>query len=122
MSVFINYDGLVFISEKNQVICVPGFVDKREEYFDENIYSCDDKRLYAYEGEGNSVGSLSSLASCTDDDELEFDHLTEFGPRFRKLADMFRQNSSDEENDSFSETDTATIPVRRNSMQHFKPE
>lgn len=31
---------------------------------DPNSYPFDDVRYYAYEGDGNSTGSLSSLASC----------------------------------------------------------
>jgi len=49
----------------------------------------DDLRHYAYEGEGNSGGSLSSLNSGTSDGDLEFDYLHNFGPRFKKLADMY---------------------------------
>ena len=48
----------------------------------------DDLRHYAYEGDGNSGGSLSSLNSGTSDGDLEFDYLHNFGPRFKKLADM----------------------------------
>lgn len=60
----------------------------------------DDVRHYAYEGEGNSEGSLSSLASCTDDGDLRFDYLSNFGPRFGKLADMYGEEPSDEEKES----------------------
>merc|ERR1712083_595649 len=49
----------------------------------------DDLRHYAYEGDGNSGGSLSSLNSGTSDGDLEFDYLHNFGPRFKKLADMY---------------------------------
>ncbi|CAG7733720.1 unnamed protein product [Allacma fusca] len=57
----------------------------------------DDVRNYAYEGDGNSMGSLSSLASGTDDGDLNFDYLPTFGPRFKKLADMYGGQSSDDE-------------------------
>ncbi len=57
----------------------------------------DDVRNYAYEGDGNSMGSLSSLASGTDDEDLNFDFLPAFGPRFKKLADMYGGQSSDDE-------------------------
>lgn len=59
----------------------------------------DDVRNYAYEGDGNSIGSLSSLASGTsEDNDLNFDYLPTFGPRFKKLADMYGggQSSDDE--------------------------
>ena len=58
----------------------------------------DDLRHYAYEGEGNSGGSLSSLNSGTSDGDLEFDYLHNFGPRFKKLADMYGEEpDSDDE-------------------------
>ena len=58
----------------------------------------DDLRHYAYEGDGNSGGSLSSLNSGEDDADLEFEYLHNFGPRFKKLADMYgRESDSDSE-------------------------
>ena len=62
---------------------------------DNDAYPIDDVRHYAYEGDGNSTGSLSSLASCTDDGDLKFNYLSNFGPRFRKLADMYGEEPSD---------------------------
>ncbi|XP_014664051.1 PREDICTED: neural-cadherin-like [Priapulus caudatus] len=49
----------------------------------------DDVRNYAYEGCGSTAGSLSSLASGTDDEDLDFDRLNNWGPRFNKLAEMY---------------------------------
>ena len=63
----------------------------------------DDLRHYAYEGDGNSNGSLSSLNSGSSNDaDLEFDYLHNFGPRFKKLADMYGEepDSDDEEDDN----------------------
>ncbi|UYV85015.1 hmr-1 [Cordylochernes scorpioides] len=57
----------------------------------------DDIRNYAYEGAGSTCGSLSSLASGTDDNDQDFDYLNGWGPRFQKLADMYGQGESDEE-------------------------
>ncbi|TRY62862.1 hypothetical protein TCAL_07709 [Tigriopus californicus] len=66
----------------------------------------DDLRHYAYEGDGNSNGSLSSLNSGTSDADLEFDYLHNFGPRFKKLADMYgEQPDSEDESDSDPEFD-----------------
>ncbi|KAJ9588062.1 hypothetical protein L9F63_018580, partial [Diploptera punctata] len=62
----------------------------------------DDVRHYAYEGDGNTTGSLSSLASGTDEGDLNFDYLSNFGPRFRKLADMYGEDPSDEEDENFN--------------------
>ncbi|CAG9759449.1 unnamed protein product [Ceutorhynchus assimilis] len=57
----------------------------------------DDVRHYAYEGDGNSTGSLSSLGSCTDDGDLDFNYLSSFGKRFSKLADMYDYDGSDDD-------------------------
>ena len=67
----------------------------------------DDLRHYAYEGDGNSGGSVSSLNSGTSDADLEFDYLHNFGPRFKKLADMYGEqpDSSDDEEDGICNDD-----------------
>ena len=73
-------------------------VDKKDSCDKDNDeHEIDDLRHYGYEGDGNSTGSLSSLASCTDDGDLNFDYLSNFGPRFRKLADMYGEEPSDED-------------------------
>ncbi|GFY53891.1 neural-cadherin [Trichonephila inaurata madagascariensis] len=64
---------------------------------DINVPPFDDLRNYAYEGGGSSAGSLSSLASCTDDVDHDFEYLNGWGPRFQKLADMYGQGESEEE-------------------------
>ena len=77
---------------------IGGFlVDKKDTCDkDTDAHPLDDVRHYAYEGDGNSSrSSLSSLASCTDDGDLRFDYLSNFGPRFRKLADMYGEEPSD---------------------------
>ncbi|XP_026332342.1 DE-cadherin isoform X2 [Hyposmocoma kahamanoa] len=76
---------------------ISNFLDDKKSILDRDSEIChhDDVRHYAYEGDGNTSGSLSSLASCTDDGDLKFNYLSTFGPRFRKLADMY--GDSDEE-------------------------
>ncbi|XP_015602417.1 neural-cadherin isoform X3 [Cephus cinctus] len=56
---------------------------------DPNAPPFDDLRNYAYEGGGSTAGSLSSLASGTDDEQHEYEYLGTWGPRFDKLADMY---------------------------------
>lgn len=84
--------------EALEVPDIGGFlVDKKDTCDkDTDAHPLDDVRHYAYEGDGNSSrSSLSSLASCTDDGDLRFDYLSNFGPRFRKLADMYGEEPSD---------------------------
>uniref|UniRef100_A0A6P7F1C7 Neural-cadherin-like isoform X3 n=1 Tax=Diabrotica virgifera virgifera TaxID=50390 RepID=A0A6P7F1C7_DIAVI len=56
---------------------------------DPNAPPFDDLRNYAYEGGGSTAGSLSSLASGTDDEVQEYEYLGAWGPRFDKLANMY---------------------------------
>ncbi|XP_026463684.1 LOW QUALITY PROTEIN: DE-cadherin-like [Ctenocephalides felis] len=81
----------------SEVPDICGFLDDKKEACDKDteINPFDDVRHYAYEGDGNTSGSLSSLASCTDDGDLKFNYLSHFGPRFRKLADMYGEEPSD---------------------------
>lgn len=78
---------------------IRGFLDSKKDSCDQDPDNLpfDDVRYYAYEGDGNSTGSLSSLASCTDEGDLKFSYLSNFGPRFRKLADMYGEDPSDED-------------------------
>uniref|UniRef100_A0A6B2EJU5 Cadherin egf lag seven-pass g-type receptor n=1 Tax=Phlebotomus kandelakii TaxID=1109342 RepID=A0A6B2EJU5_9DIPT len=89
----------------NEVPDIGGFlVDKKDSCDKDNdAHPVDDVRYYAYEGDGNSTGSLSSLASCTDDGDLKFDYLSNFGPRFRKLADMYGEEPSDTDSNGDAE-------------------
>ena len=40
---------------------------------------------FTFQGDGNSGGSLSSLNSGTDDADLEFEYLHNFGPRYATI-------------------------------------
>lgn len=83
--------------EANEVPDIGAFLTDKKDACDRDsdAYPIDDVRHYAYEGDGNSSGSLSSLASCTDEGDLKFNYLSNFGPRFRKLADMYGEEPSD---------------------------
>ncbi|XP_068116135.1 cadherin-15 isoform X2 [Hyperolius riggenbachi] len=45
--------------------------------------------IYDYEGEGSVAGTLSSIQSSGSDSDQEYDYLQEWGPRFRRLADLY---------------------------------
>ncbi|XP_030629396.1 cadherin-10a [Chanos chanos] len=49
----------------------------------------DSLATYAYEGNGSIAESLSSLESSTMEGDHEYDYLTNWGPHFKKLADMY---------------------------------
>ncbi|XP_049536228.1 neural-cadherin-like isoform X1 [Anopheles darlingi] len=62
----------------------------------------DDLRNYAYEGCGSTSGSLSSLQSGTDDEPHEYSFLTEWGPRFDKLVNIYEPSAVQVEDDDVS--------------------
>ena len=71
---------------------VKSFLNSNKDLLDADSESnpYEDLRHYAFEGDGNSGGSLSSLNSREgEDDDLEFEYLYKLGPRFKKLADMY---------------------------------
>ncbi|XP_012495963.1 PREDICTED: cadherin-6 [Propithecus coquereli] len=57
----------------------------------------DSLATYAYEGTGSVAESLSSLESVTTDGDQDYDYLSDWGPRFKKLADMYGGVDSDKD-------------------------
>ncbi|XP_078397225.1 cadherin-7a [Cetorhinus maximus] len=49
----------------------------------------DSLQTYAFEGNGSVAESLSSLESITSASDQNYDYLSDWGPRFKKLADMY---------------------------------
>ncbi|XP_043921261.1 cadherin-6-like [Protopterus annectens] len=70
----------------------------RENDADPTAPPYDSLATYAYEGNGSVAESLSSLESVTTEGDQNYDYLSEWGPRFKKLADMY--NSGDSDRDS----------------------
>ena len=64
-----------------------------------DLPSNDQNMIYAYEGEGSEVGSLSSLQSSNyGDKDLDYDFLRECGPKFVKLSNIYVKNDIDAAN------------------------
>ncbi|NXF94782.1 CADH9 protein, partial [Eubucco bourcierii] len=55
----------------------------------------DSLATYAYEGNDSIANSLSSLESLTTEANQDYDYLSDWGPRFKKLADMYGGEDSD---------------------------
>uniref|UniRef100_A0A4W4GJI9 Cadherin domain-containing protein n=1 Tax=Electrophorus electricus TaxID=8005 RepID=A0A4W4GJI9_ELEEL len=58
----------------------------------------DSIQVYGYEGRGSVAGSLSSLESVTTDSDLDYDYLQSWGPRFKKLAELYGTKDPAEDN------------------------
>ncbi|KAK6477131.1 cadherin-8-like [Huso huso] len=57
----------------------------------------DSIQFYGYEGRGSVAGSLSSLESVSSDSDQNFDYLREWGPRFKRLGELYSVGESDME-------------------------
>ncbi|XP_006634604.1 cadherin-10a [Lepisosteus oculatus] len=57
----------------------------------------DSLATYAFEGNGSIAESLSSLESAATDGDQDYDYLSNWGPQFKKLADMYIGKDTDKE-------------------------
>ncbi|XP_017269609.1 cadherin-10a isoform X2 [Kryptolebias marmoratus] len=57
----------------------------------------DSLATYAYEGSGSLAESLSSLESAANEGDQDYDYLSNWGPQFKKLAEMYIGRSPDRE-------------------------
>lgn len=58
---------------------------------DNDVHSlpADTMHFYCLEGPCSSAGSLSSLDTCSIEEDLNFDYLKEWGPKFVKLKELY---------------------------------
>ncbi|XP_068267616.1 cadherin-15 isoform X2 [Nyctibius grandis] len=58
---------------------------------DPSVPPYDTALIYDYEGSGSVASPLSSIVSSLSDEDQDYDYLQEWGPRFRRLADLYGQ-------------------------------
>ncbi|XP_030351960.1 cadherin-9 isoform X1 [Strigops habroptila] len=80
-------------------IDVQDFIHRRlkENDLDPAAPPYDSLATYAYEGNDSIANSLSSLESLTTEGNQDYDYLSDWGPRFKKLADMYGGEDSDQD-------------------------
>ncbi|XP_047118486.1 neural-cadherin-like [Schistocerca piceifrons] len=72
-------------------------------YSNSQMASVDDLHNFIHEGSGSVAGSLSSLASGTEEGDQEFDFLSKWGPKFHKLAHSYRHKPTESEEEGQQE-------------------
>lgn len=70
-------------------------VKKDEADHDRDGFPYDTLHIYGYEGPESLAGSLSSLESSSTGSNLDYDFLSDWGPRFRTLAELYGVDGSD---------------------------
>ncbi|KAM3862896.1 cadherin-5 [Diretmus argenteus] len=70
-------------------------VKKDEADHDRDGIPYDTLHIYGYEGPESLAGSLSSLGSSSTGSNLDYDFLSDWGPRFRTLAELYGVDGSD---------------------------
>ncbi|NWH54753.1 CAD15 protein, partial [Fregata magnificens] len=56
---------------------------------DPSVPPYDTALIYDYEGSGSVASPLSSIVSSLTDEDQDYDYLSDWGPRFRRLADLY---------------------------------
>ena len=73
--------------------------------------------IYAYEGEGSEVGSLSSLVSNKSDLDQEYEYIREWGPKFYKLSSIFVNNAGNGNNGHLNVNPNDDVKIYQSSYQ-----
>ncbi|XP_007899915.1 cadherin-18 [Callorhinchus milii] len=67
----------------------------QEADLDQSVPPYDSLQTYAYEGYGSVAGSISSLDSVTAHSEQDYNYLGDWGPQFKKLAELYGEEDSE---------------------------
>nr|XP_057915046.1 cadherin-5 [Doryrhamphus excisus] len=70
-------------------------VKKDEADHDRDGFPYDTLHIYGYEGPESIAGSLSSLGSSSSGSDSDYDFLSDWGPRFRTLAELYGVDERD---------------------------
>ncbi|XP_067857983.1 cadherin-18-like [Heptranchias perlo] len=73
------------------------FIEQKlqEADLDLSVPPYDSLQTYAYEGHGSVAGSISSLDSVTTHSEQDYNYLGDWGPQFKKLAELYGEEESE---------------------------
>lgn len=75
---------------------------------DTSVPPYDSLQTYAYEGQGSPAGSISSLGSAGIHFEQDYNTLDEWGPEFKKLAELSGEEAGVEHEPDANEPDECT--------------
>uniref|UniRef100_F6QPQ8 Cadherin 18 n=1 Tax=Callithrix jacchus TaxID=9483 RepID=F6QPQ8_CALJA len=78
-------------------IDVQEFIKQRlaEADLDPSVPPYDSLQTYAYEGQRSEAGSISSLDSATTQSDQDYQYLGDWGPEFKKLAELYGEIESE---------------------------
>ncbi|NXW32066.1 CAD18 protein, partial [Phaetusa simplex] len=78
-------------------IDVQEFIKQRlaEADVDPSVPPYDSLQTYAYEGHRSEAGSISSLDSATTHSDQDYNYLGDWGPEFKKLAELYGEIESE---------------------------
>ncbi|XP_057565519.1 cadherin-18 isoform X3 [Hippopotamus amphibius kiboko] len=80
-----------------ETIDVQEFIKQRlaEADLDPSVPPYDSLQTYAYEGQRSEAGSISSLDSATTQSDQDYQYLGDWGPEFKKLAELYGEIESE---------------------------